>query len=124
MDRTARRRAGLSVVVDFGLWSRDERTALRWLFGAVGADCRTEHLPLDHETQRARLQQRSARTPEQTFTTSAEELLEWRARFQEPTAEELGGAPLPAAPHPHATWSAWAAARWPSLPDAHGHPPG
>ncbi|GAA0296031.1 AAA family ATPase [Kineococcus aurantiacus] len=112
---------GLDVVVDFGLWGRDERTALRWLFAAVGADCRVEYLPVDHETQRARVRRRSARTPEQAFAMSPEELLDWRRRFQEPTAGELSGAPLPAAPHPHATWSAWAAARWPSLPDAYGH---
>ncbi|MBB2899223.1 putative kinase [Kineococcus radiotolerans] len=113
---------GLNVVVDFGLWSRDERTALRWLFSAVGADCRIEYLPLDHDTQWERIQQRFAHTPEQTFTISAEELLDWRARFQEPTTEELEGAPPPAAPQPHANWSAWAAARWPSLPDIYGCP--
>ncbi|WP_432573486.1 AAA family ATPase [Kineococcus sp. SYSU DK005] len=113
---------GLSVVVDFGLWSREECTALRWLFTAAGADCPIEYLPIDHDTQWARIQRRCTRTPEQTFAISAEELLEWRAHFQEPTAEELGSAPVPAAPHLHATWSAWAAARWPSLPDTCGHP--
>ncbi|MCI2237987.1 ATP-binding protein [Kineococcus sp. TRM81007] len=113
---------GLDVVVDFGLWGRDERSALRWLFTAAGADCRIEYLPLDVETQLTRIRQRFARTPEQTFEISAEDLQGWRESFQEPTADELRGDPVPPPPTGYATWSAWAATRWPSLPDSHGHP--
>ncbi|WP_432503328.1 AAA family ATPase [Kineococcus arenarius] len=115
---------GLNVIVDFGLWGRDERSALRWLFTAVGADCRTEYLTLDPETQLARIRRRSTHTPEQTFAVSAEDLARWRHDFEEPTAEELGGALPPPPPPTHATWSAWAAARWPSLPDTWGEATG
>ncbi|WP_432489687.1 AAA family ATPase [Kineococcus sp. SYSU DK018] len=111
---------GLSVIVDFGLWGRDERSALRWLFAAVGAECRTEYLTVDPDTQLARIHERFKCTPEQTFAISAEELAQWRESFQEPTADELSGALRPAAPPPHESWSAWAAARWPSLPDSYG----
>lgn len=33
-------RRGINVVLDFGLWGRDERSALRWLAGSAGAVCR------------------------------------------------------------------------------------
>jgi predicted kinase len=29
----------LSVVMDFGLWTRDERSALRWMAASVGGRC-------------------------------------------------------------------------------------
>ena len=111
---------GLDVVVDFGLWGRDERSALRWLFAAVGADCRVEYLDLDPATQVARIHQRQARTPEQTFDITAEDLARWRVTFDEPTQAELTNGPVPPPPAGYATWSTWAAMRWPSLPDAYG----
>jgi predicted kinase len=36
---------GINVVFDFGFWSRDERSALRWIAGTVGA--RPRCLPAD-----------------------------------------------------------------------------
>lgn len=113
---------GLDVVVDFGLWGRDERSALRWLFAAAGSDCSIEYLDLDEETQLARVQQRFADTPEQTFAISAGDLEGWRSTFEAPTADELSGGPVPQPPAGYATWSTWAATRWPSLPDAYGAP--
>ncbi len=111
---------GLNVVVDFGLWGRDERSALRWLFAAVGSDCRIEYLNTDHDTQLARIRQRLAETPEQTYAMSTEEVLRWRQQFQEPAEEELRGGPPPPVPEGYTTWSQWAAVRWPSLPDTYG----
>ena len=35
---------GTSVVLDHGLWSRDERSALRWLARSAGAACQLVHL--------------------------------------------------------------------------------
>ena len=113
---------GLDVVVDFGLWGRDERSALRWLFGAVGADCRIEYLDLDVSTQLARVRQRFTDSPEQSFEMTAEDLHGWRRTFQAPTVEELAGGPVPPPPAGYASWSTWAATRWPSLPDAYGPP--
>ena len=113
---------GLSVIVDFGLWAREERHALHQLFTAVGAQCRTEYLAVDPHTQLARVRARAARTPGQAFALSAQDLARWREDFEEPTAEELAGAPVPAAPLPHESWAAWAAARWPSLCDTGGDP--
>ncbi|WP_448612869.1 AAA family ATPase [Modestobacter sp. URMC 112] len=113
---------GTDVVLDFGLWSRQERAALRWLAAAVGADCTTTYLPVDPDTQLQRVRDRYAAGPGTEVALTPAELRSWRERFQPPTDDELTGAvptPLPAG---HASWSSWAATRWPSLPDA--YPPG
>ena len=46
---------GINVVFDFGFWSKDERSALRWIAGAVGAHSRVVYLPIDQEEQRRRV---------------------------------------------------------------------
>lgn len=108
---------GVDVVLDFGLWSRDERSALRWIAGTVGARSRVVHLPIDPEEQRRRIAHRFATTPGRTFPISDDELEQWRTEFQAPDDDELRGPPIPPVPPEHATWSQWASQRWPSLPD-------
>ncbi len=108
---------GVDVVLDFGLWSRDERSALRWIAGAVGARSRVVHLPIDPEEQRRRIAHRFATTPGRTFPISDDELERWRTQFQVPDDDELRGSRVPPVPPEHATWSQWASRRWPSLPD-------
>ena len=56
-------RAGISVVLDFGLWSRDERSALRWLARSAGASAQVVYLPVDKDVQRARIAHRQATAP-------------------------------------------------------------
>ncbi|MFC4503842.1 MULTISPECIES: AAA family ATPase [Streptomyces] len=108
-------RVGTGVVLDFGCWSRDERSAVRWLVEAVGGVCRVVYVPVDPETQRARIERRQATTPDQTFPMSEADLLRWRALFEEPGAGELAGAPIGAPPDGWSDWAAWAAHQWPSL---------
>ena len=71
-------RLGTSVVLDFGLWDRDERSALRWLARSAGASCRVGYLPVDEDVQRTRIAHRQATAPQQTFPMSAAELESWR----------------------------------------------
>ncbi|MGV8910471.1 MAG: AAA family ATPase [Propionicimonas sp.] len=108
---------GTNVVLDFGFWGTDERSALRWIAGTVGARSKVVYLPIDHEEQHRRVTHRFATTPDHTFQMSEVELEQWRAQFQAPDEEELRGAQIPPVPQGHATWSQWAALRWPSLPD-------
>ena len=108
---------GISVVFDFGLWSRDERSALRWIAGTVGARSHVVYLPIDPEEQRRRVTTRFAAGPDQTFSMSDVELEQWRTQFQAPNEDELRGSRIPPVPPGHATWSQWASRRWPSLPD-------
>ena len=51
-------RLGTSVVLDFGLWGRDERSALRWLARSAGTSCRVVYLPVDKTVQLARIAHR------------------------------------------------------------------
>ena len=39
-------RLGTSVVLDFGLWGRDERSALRWLARSAGTSCQVVYRPV------------------------------------------------------------------------------
>ncbi len=108
--------AGISVVLDFGFWSRDERSALVWLARAVGARACVLYLPIDEATQRARISARWRQAPDTTFDMSVQDLAGWRAQFEAPTVDELAGEVVPPPPAAYETWSAWASARWPSLP--------
>jgi len=106
---------GTDVVVDFGCWSRDERSAIRRLAESAGASCRLVYVPVDHETQLSRIAHRQATTPDETFPMSEADIRYGRSLFQEPDAAELQrhevGAPPPGWPG----WREWATDRWPSL---------
>lgn len=108
--------AGVSAVLDFGLWTRDERAALVWLAEAVGAQARVLYLAVDEQTQYERIATRVQTAPHTTFPISAADLAAWRAIFEAPSADEVTGRFHPPPPAGYAIWSEWASARWPSLP--------
>ena len=108
-------RLGTSVVLDYGLWGRDERSALRWLARSVGAACQVVYLPVDKDVQLARIAYRQATTPERTFPMSETDVDQWREQFQAPDAAELGGGEIPPSPVGWQGWPEWAADHWPSL---------
>lgn len=107
-------RLGTSVVLDFGLWSRDERSALRRLAAEAGVPCQVVYLPIELDDQLARIAHREATTPE-TFPMPAADVVTWRTRFEAPDAAELAAADEPSPPEPWTTWLAWATDRWPTL---------
>lgn len=106
---------GRTVVLDFGFWSRDERSALRWLAGSVGASGVVVYLPIDEGEQRIRIEDRLVATPEATFPLSDDDLAGYRTLFEVPDQDELDGSTLDAPPQGWPSWSAWANHRWPSL---------
>ena len=108
---------GVNVVLDFGFWAEDERSALRWIAATVGARSQVVYLPIEADEQCQRVAARFVNTPGQTFPISDAELAQWRAQFQPPDDEELRGTTIPPPPSGHETWSHWASRRWPSLPD-------
>lgn len=110
-------RLGVSVVLDYGLWGRDERSALRYLARSAGAACRVVYLPVDKDVQRARIAYRQATTPRETFPMSEAEVDAWREQFQVPDAGELAGGEIPAPPTGWPSWLQWAAEHWPSCLD-------
>lgn len=109
-------RHGTSVVLDFGFWARDERSALRWLAGQAGATCHVVYLPIGRTAQLARIARRQAIAAHQTFPLSEAELDRWRKTFQAPDAPELAGTILPSPPPGWPGWATWACHRWPTLP--------
>ncbi len=107
-------RAGVDVVVDFGVWAKDERSALRALAASSGATCELVYLDVDEEEQWRRVVARSRSDAATTFEMTKAELEGWRASFQIPDADELAGSNLDPAPTGFASWEGWAAAWWPT----------
>lgn len=105
---------GVNVVLDFGLWSKDERSALRWIAGDVGVRAEVVYLPVEYEEQRRRISDRYATAPGQ-FELGDDELKRWHGQFDAPDHEELLGERIPAVPRGQATWAQWASRRWPSF---------
>jgi len=105
---------GMNVIIDFGLWSRNERSALRQAAADIGAAvviCYCELTPLE---QRRRLDQRLAEAPHDTWPMSEQELADWASKMDIPTLAELDGSePIGDPPSGFATWSEWTAHRWP-----------
>ena len=105
---------GTNVVLDFGLWSRDERSALRQAAADVGASVVMCYFELDPDEQRNRLDQRLAEAPHETWPISDKELAEFAVKFDIPTAAELDGSePIGQPPDGFANWDEWSRHRWP-----------
>jgi predicted kinase len=105
---------GINVVIDFGLWSRDERSALRQAAADVGALVELRYFDLTRAEQRVRLDQRQAEAPHTTWPMSDEELSGWAAAFDVPGPGELDGSePIGDPPAGCATWDEWRRLRWP-----------
>jgi predicted kinase len=105
---------GISVVIDFGLWSRDERSALRQAASDRGATVELHYFDLTPAEQRRRLDQRQAEEPHTTWHMSDEELTEWATSIDIPTPGELDGSePIDGPPAGFATWDDWRRHRWP-----------
>ena len=106
---------GISVVIDFGLWGRDERSALRQAAADRGAAVQMRYFELTPVEQRRRLDRRQAEEPHTTWHMTDEELARWAAVISIPTAGELEGTePLDDPPAGFATWDEWRRHRWPA----------
>jgi predicted kinase len=104
---------GVKVVVDFGVWAKDERSALRWLASTVGAECALVYVAIDAPEQARRAGELIETTAEPTFPLTQTDLNEWRGRFQPPDADELPGVDLDPPPSGFHSWRDWIAHWWP-----------
>lgn len=105
---------GINVVLDFGLWSRDERSALRQAAADAGASVVMCYFELAPDQQRKRLDQRLAEAPHETWPISDDELGAYASKFEIPSAAELDGSePVGPPPDGFASWSEWRRQRWP-----------
>lgn len=106
---------GINVVVDFGLWGRDERSALRQAASDRGATVQIRYFEVTAAEHRSRLDQRQAEEPHTTWRMSDEELATWAATINIPTPGELDGSePIDDPPTKFRTWDNWRRNRWPS----------
>ena len=105
---------GINVVIDYGLWGRDERSALRKAAADLGAAVEVRYFEVTPSEQRKRLDQRHAEAPHTTWHMSDEELAQWAAIISIPTPGERDGSePVDAPPSGFATWDEWRSHRWP-----------
>ena len=82
---------GTSVVLDFGLWGKDERSSLRRAAADRGAEVVMLFCDVDPAEQRRRLDRRLAEEPHTTWPISEAELASWADVFQRPAPEEVDG---------------------------------
>jgi predicted kinase len=105
---------GINVVIDFGLWGRDERSALRQAAFDRGAKVEMHYFEESSAEQRKRLDQRQADEPHTTWPISDEELVGWADVMQIPTAGEVDGSePIDDPPAAFGSWDEWRGHRWP-----------
>jgi len=80
---------GVSVVLDFGVWAKEERDFHRDWTAALGAGFELVLLNPPLEELLARLALRNAALPAGTYRIHPERLREWFTKFEVPTAAEL-----------------------------------
>jgi predicted kinase len=81
-------RAGRSCILDLGLWSREERDALRLRARAQGVRVELHVLDVELDELTRRVADRYADTPHSTAEISAEQLAVWASSFETPTDAE------------------------------------
>jgi predicted kinase len=80
--------AGRSCILDFGLWSREERDALRLRARAQGVRVELHVLDVEPDELLRRIDERYVDAPHTTAEISAEQLAEWASSFERPSEEE------------------------------------
>jgi predicted kinase len=80
--------AGRSCILDFGLWSREERDALRLRARAQGVRVELHVLDVELDELVRRSARRYADAPHTTVEMSAEQLAVWASIFETPTDAE------------------------------------
>ncbi len=80
--------AGRSCILDFGLWSREERDALRLRARAQGVRVELHILDAEPDELLGRIAARYEDAPHTTAEISAEKLAEWASSFETPTEAE------------------------------------
>lgn len=82
-------RLGVDVVLDYGLWAREERDEYRARAEAVGARVDFRFLDVPEEELFRRMAARNRQGDPNDVPITAEQLAEYLPRFQRPTEDEL-----------------------------------
>lgn len=81
-------RTGVDVILESGVWSREERIAYRNTAKELGAEVALHYLNIPKEELWRRIQLRNLETPQGGFRISEHELDEWCTWFTPPDATE------------------------------------
>src|SRR4051794_34366882 len=100
---------GVNVVLDFGVWAKVERSALRALAASAGATSELVYMHVDEEEQWRRVEARGLTGSATTFGMTKADLERWRGTFQPPDAAELQSADIDPPPAAFDSWEAWVA---------------
>jgi predicted kinase len=82
-------RLGVSVVVDFGLWARAERDAMRSVARGLGTAVELHYLEVPVDELWRRIEARNSEPPWESAPILRSHLEEWARSFQGPDAAEL-----------------------------------
>ncbi len=80
---------GTNVILDYGLWAREEREEYRLRAKQLGAASEVHYLDVPEEELLRRLEERNLRPSQESFLIPEEMMKPWIAFFQKPTPDEL-----------------------------------
>ena len=80
---------GTNVILDYGLWAREEREDYRLRAKQLGAGSEVHYLDVPEDELLRRLKNRNSQPSEDSFLISEEAMKPWIAFFQKPAPEEL-----------------------------------
>ena len=80
---------GTNVILDYGLWGREEREDYRKRAKLLGASSEIHFLSVPEDELFRRLEKRNVDRPHESFIISEEAMKPWITIFQKPTADEL-----------------------------------
>jgi len=80
---------GTNVILDYGLWAREEREEYRSRAKQLGASSEVHCLDISEDELLRRLEKRNSRPSQESFIISEEAMKPWIAFFQKPTPDEL-----------------------------------
>ena len=80
---------GTNVILDYGLWAREEREDYRLRAKQLGAGSEVHYLNVPEAELLRRLKERNSRPSQESFLIAEEAMKPWIAFFQKPTPDEL-----------------------------------
>ena len=86
---------GVTVIIEWGLWTRGERDVLREQVHALGGAIELRYLDVPVDELWRRLDDRNRRPAAAWTVIDRASLLAWAAEFEVPSTEELGGYDAP-----------------------------
>ena len=80
---------GTNVILDYGLWAREEREDYRLRAKQLGASSEVHYLDVPEDELLRRLAKRNSQPSQESFLITEEAMKPWIAFFQKPTLDEL-----------------------------------